>query len=124
MTRSGVAAIVVAGLLSSTASAQVAQTAISAASKAMGIENLNSVYYYGTGANGNLGQNNNANQPWPLTPLNDYRRAIDFSQPASRATALTLAVSVVTNQLDSAVFNQNITPTNTAWAQQLEIWIT
>jgi glyoxylase-like metal-dependent hydrolase (beta-lactamase superfamily II) len=124
MTRTLVALIALAGMTASTAAAQDAKTAVSAASKAMGVENLSSVYFYGTAANGNLGQNNNANQPWPLTPLNDYRRAIDFSQPASRATALTMAVSVVTSQLEPGVFNQNITPANMAWAQQLEIWIT
>jgi glyoxylase-like metal-dependent hydrolase (beta-lactamase superfamily II) len=122
MTRRLVVLIALTGLMSSTAAAQDA--IVSAASKAMGVDNLSSVYYYGTAANGNLGQNNNANQPWPLTPLNDYRRAIDFSQPASRATALTLAVSVVTSQLEPGVFNQNVTPANMAWAQQLEIWIT
>ena len=124
MTRTLIAALALVGLLPSAAIAQYAKAVVSAASKAMGVENLSSIYYYGTAANGALGQNNNANQPWPMTPLNDYRRAIDFSQPASRATALTLAVSVVTSALEPGVFNQNITRDNMAWAQQLEIWIT
>ena len=123
MSRIGLAVLVL-GLAASTAAAQDAKTVVSNAARAMGIENLTSIHYYGTGANGNLGQNNNANQPWPLTPLNDYSRAIDFAQPASRATALTLAVSVVTSRLEPGVFNQSITPANTAWAQQLEIWTT
>ena len=123
MTRTLVAALVL-GLMSSTAMAQDAKTVVSAASKAMGVDTLTSISYYGTAGNGSLGQNNNANQPWPMTPLNDYRRVIDFSQPASRATALTLAVSVVTSALEAGVFNQNITPQNMAWAQQLEIWVT
>jgi glyoxylase-like metal-dependent hydrolase (beta-lactamase superfamily II) len=111
-------------LTASTAGAQDAKTVVGNAIKTMGVGNLNSIHYYGTGANGNLGQNNNANQPWPMTPLNDYNRAIDFTQPASRATALTLPVSVVTNRLEPGVFNQNITPANDTWAQQLEIWVT
>jgi hypothetical protein len=41
---------------------------------------------YGVAQNGNLGQNNNSNQPWPMSAANDYVRAIDFTQPASRAT--------------------------------------
>jgi glyoxylase-like metal-dependent hydrolase (beta-lactamase superfamily II) len=124
MRRTLVAALALVGVMSSAAAAQDAKAIIGAASKAMGVDTLTSIYYYGTAANGNLGQNNNANQPWPMTPLNDYRRAIDFSQPASRATALTMAVSVVTSQLEPGVFNQNITPANMAWAQQLEIFIT
>ena len=56
----------------------------------MGVDGLNSIHYYGAGANGNLGQNNNANQPWPKAAANDYVRAIDFAQPASRATWATL----------------------------------
>ena len=124
MIRKWGATMLVAGLMASTAAAQDAKSVVANASKAMGIETLNSIHYYGTAANGNLGQNNNANQPWPMTPLNDYSRAIDFTQPASRATGLTLAVSVVTSRLEPGVFNQNITPANTAWAQQLEIWVT
>jgi len=118
------AALLVVGLMASNAAAQDVKTVIANASKAMGIEGLDSIHYYGTGANGSLGQNNNAGQPWPMTPLNDYNRIIDFTRPASRATALTLAVSVVTNRIDPGVFFQNITPANTAWAQQLEIWTT
>jgi glyoxylase-like metal-dependent hydrolase (beta-lactamase superfamily II) len=124
MIRKWAAAAGVAALMTSSAAAQDAKTVVANASKAMGIEGLNSVHYYGTGANGNLGQSNNANQPWPMTPVNNYVRAIDFTQPASRATGLTLAVSVVTNRLEPGVVNQSITPSNTAWAQQLEIWIT
>ncbi len=116
--------IVLAAAVASPALAQDARTVVANASKAMGVETLNSIHYYGVAQNGNLGQNNNANQPWPMTPLNDYRRAIDFTQPASRATALTLAVSVITNRLEPGVFNRNITPANAAWAQQLEIWTT
>jgi glyoxylase-like metal-dependent hydrolase (beta-lactamase superfamily II) len=118
------AIILVVGLMTSTAAAQDAKTVVTNASKAMGIETLNSIQFYGTAANGNLGQNNNANQPWPMTLLNDYNRAIDFTQPASRATGLTMAVSVVTSRLEPGVFNQSITPANAAWAQQLEIWVT
>src|SRR5580704_16591506 len=71
-----------AGLLSQTVSAQV----VANASKAMGIDGLNSIHYYGVAENGNLGQNNNSNQPWPMAGANDYVRTIDFTQPASRAT--------------------------------------
>src|SRR5665213_475965 len=75
-------------------SAQDAKTVVGNASKAMGVDGLNSVHYYGVAENGNLGQNNNAYQPWPMTAANDYVRTIDFTQPASRAAWMTYAVPV------------------------------
>src|SRR5580704_15680565 len=109
-----------AGLLSQTVSAQV----VANASKAMGVEGLNSIHYYGVAQNGNLGQNNNANQPWPMAAANDYVRAIDFAQQTSRATWTNYAVPVTGGAAAMAPGQQNITPQNTAWAQQLEIWTT
>src|SRR5262245_16036613 len=111
-------------LLTLTVTAQDAKTVISSASKAMGVEGLNSIHYYGVAQNGNLGQNNNANQPWPMAAANDYVRAIDFNQPASRATWSNYAVPVQGGTAALTPGQQNITPQNMAWAQQLEIWIT
>ena len=45
--------------------AQDAKTVVANASKAMGLDGVTSLYYYGSGANYSLGQNNNANIPWP-----------------------------------------------------------
>src|SRR5262245_46330754 len=94
MVRKWLVAMVVAGLAVSTASAQDAKAVIANASKAMGVDGLNSIYFYGTAQNGNLGQNNNSNQPWPMAAMNDYVRAIDFTKPTSRATWATYAVPV------------------------------
>jgi glyoxylase-like metal-dependent hydrolase (beta-lactamase superfamily II) len=124
MTRALVAAIAIIGVLATPVAAQDAKTVISNASKAMGVDGLNSIHYYGVGQQGSLGQNNNANMPWPLTPLNEYVRAIDFTQPASRATARTWAVSVINNRAGEGAFNQVVTPASTSWADQLEIWTT
>src|ERR1700681_4319474 len=124
MKRALVGALGLAIALSQTVAAQNAKAVVDIASKAMGIEGLNSIYYYGTAQNGNLGQNNNSNQPWPLSGANDYTRAIDFTQPASRASWMTYAVPVTGGVATLAPGQQNITPQNTAWAQQLEIWIT
>ena len=120
MNKAWVVALALAGVWSQTASAQVVQNA----SKAMGIEGLNSIHYYGVAQNGNLGQNNNSNQPWPMAGANDYVRAIDFTQPASRATWQNYAVPVTGGVATLTPGQQNITPQNMAWAQQLEIWIT
>jgi len=128
MVRKWLVAVAVAGLAVSTASAQDAKAVIANASKAMGVDGLNSIYFYGTAQNGNLGQNNNSNQPWPMAAMNDYVRAIDFTKPTSRATWATYAVPVTGGRATlvqgTPQTQQLITPDTTAWGQQLEIWVT
>jgi glyoxylase-like metal-dependent hydrolase (beta-lactamase superfamily II) len=123
MNRAWAIALAVAGVLSQ-AAGQDAKAVVANASKAMGADGLNSIHYYGVAQNGNLGQNNNSNQPWPMAAANDYVRAIDFNQPASRATWVNYAVPVTGGPAAQTPGQQNITPQNMAWAQQLEIWIT
>src|SRR5262245_27972439 len=118
------AAIGVVVLTTSPAMAQDVKTVLASASKAMGVDGLNSVHYYGVAADYTVGQNNNANGAWPRRNLDDYDRTIDFTQPASRATAVTYAVPVTGGAAAQGAFNQNITPANNTWAQQLEIWTT
>src|SRR5262249_35834804 len=101
-----------------------AKTVISTASQVMGVEGLNSIHFYGVAQNGNLGQNNNSNQPWPMANASDYVRVIDFNQPATRATWQNYAVPVTGGAAALQPGQQNITPQNNTWAQQLEIWIT
>jgi glyoxylase-like metal-dependent hydrolase (beta-lactamase superfamily II) len=107
-----------------TAFAQTAEQVIAATARAMGTEGLNSIRIYGSGANYTVGQNNNANGPWPRTNLNDFQRWIDFTQPATRATATTWAVPVQGGAAAAAPFNQFAGPANLAWGQHLEIWTT
>jgi glyoxylase-like metal-dependent hydrolase (beta-lactamase superfamily II) len=103
--------------------AQDARTAIANATKAIGAEGVTSVTYFGSGANYNLGQNNNSQGPWPRTNLNDYRRTLDLSQPASRATAQTFGAPPQGTPAVAGTFNQVI-GANAPWPQQLEIWVT
>jgi glyoxylase-like metal-dependent hydrolase (beta-lactamase superfamily II) len=124
MFKKSIGVVVCVFLLCLTVSGQDAKTIISNASKAMGADGVNSVMFYGSGANFGLGQSNNANGPWPRTNLNDYTRAIDFMQSASRASAVTWSAPVTGGAAVQGAFNQNITSANTGWAQQLEIWIT
>src|SRR3989442_6430424 len=117
----------VAALLAPMSAAQdgrETKSVISNSSKAMGVDGLNSVTFYGAGANFTLGQNNNSNAPWPRANANDYVRTIDFMQPASRATWVTYAAPVTGGPAVQGNGQQNITPANAGWAQQLEIWIT
>src|SRR4051812_19279544 len=99
-------------LVATAVSAQDAKTVIANASRVMGVDGLNSIYFYGSGQTFNIGQNNNSNQPWPQTPLNDYVRAIDFTVPASRATWRTYAIPVTGGAAALAPGQQNITPTS------------
>src|SRR5215813_10287765 len=115
--RRTIVALALVGALIQTVAAQDAKTVISTASQAMGVEGLNSIHYYGVAQNGNLGQNNNANQPWPMANASDYVRAIDFTQPASRATWVNYAVPVTGGAATQTPGQQNITPQNMTWAQ-------
>jgi glyoxylase-like metal-dependent hydrolase (beta-lactamase superfamily II) len=120
-----VAALTLTVALSQTAAAQDARTVIANASKAMGIENVSSIHYYGVAGNGNLGQNNNSNQPWPMQAANDYVRTIDFTQGASRATWMNYAAPVTGGPATLTPAQQIIRPQdNMTWAAQLETWIT
>jgi glyoxylase-like metal-dependent hydrolase (beta-lactamase superfamily II) len=106
------------------AAAQTAEAVVAQSARAMGIEGLTSIKMWGSGASFTVGQNNNANGPWPRTNLNDFNRWIDFTQPATRATAVTWAVPVTGGIAAQAPFNQYAGPANLAWGQHLEIWTT
>jgi glyoxylase-like metal-dependent hydrolase (beta-lactamase superfamily II) len=111
-------------LLAAPALAQNARTVIADATRAMGLDGVTSLYFYGSGATYSLGQNNNANGPWPKTPLNEYTRAINFATGATRATWTTFATPVTGG---AAALNSNGQQSATAtspWAQQVELWIT
>ena len=77
------AAMLVAALASS-AAAQDARTTIAAASKAMGVETLNTVEYSGSGADFTLGQAYSGTSPWPKFIDKTYTRQVDFRVPASK----------------------------------------
>ena len=124
--------LVVAGALMTVVSlpsgklvAQDAKAIIAGASKAMGADGLNSITYSGSAANGNFGQSKTIAGPLAVTTITNYTRAIDLTQPASRATGATMPPAIPGAPPPTpGMFNQNITPTNTAWTQQLEIWVT
>src|SRR4051812_30876804 len=124
MTKQCVGVLVLAVSVAAPAAAQDAKAVLTAASKAMGMDNLTSITIYGSGASYNLGQSNNANDAWPRNNLNDYQRSIDFVTGTSRATAVTWGAPVTGGPSAQGAFQQNIGPNNMAWTQQLEIWTT
>ena len=128
MVRKWLAAMAMVGLAVSTASAQDAKTVLANASKAMGVDGLNSIHFYGTGAERQPRPEQQRQPAVADGDANDYVRAIDFAQPASRATWVTYAVPVTGGRAalarDAADAAEHHAGQTTAWAQQLEIWIT
>jgi hypothetical protein len=123
-------------LLSTNATAQNTNLAITAASRAMGVDNLNSITYSGTARNGAFGQSKSIGEPMGpvnVTQITEYTRTINFVTPSeptavvSRATGPTQppAVPGVPPQ-PTGVFNQNITAqqAGASWGQALNVWTT
>ena len=69
-------------------SAQDAKTVVDGAAKAMGVVNLGSVRYTGSGLNFALGQAVNPSSRWPKFNVKTYERVIDFDAGASSQTIL------------------------------------
>ena len=123
-------------VLSQGLAGQNAGPALSAASKAMGVDSLHSITYSGTARNGAFGQSRSIGDPMGpvnVTRISQYTRTITFGKPAeagalvSRATGPTeLPIVPGVPPQPPGVFNQNITGTQatTTWAQALNIWTT
>ena len=130
-----VAALLVT-LLSTGTATQNASSVVAAASKAMGVDTLNSITYSGTARNGAFGQSKSIGDPMGpvnLTRITEYTRTINFGQPGdasalvSRATGPTQPPTVPGVPAPMpGVFNQNITGTQASsnWNQALNIWTT
>jgi glyoxylase-like metal-dependent hydrolase (beta-lactamase superfamily II) len=133
-TLAGAALVVI--LLSIGAAAQNASSVVGAASKAMGVDSLNSITYSGSARNGQFGQSKAIGTP--LAPVNTtvitmYTRTINFGPSADRAALVSRATG--TTQPPTVpgvpapmpgVFNQNITgmQVDTNWNQALNVWTT
>src|SRR5262249_21474913 len=64
--------------------AQDAKTVLADASKALGVEALNTVEFSATGFDFVLGQAYSPSSPWPRFINKTYTRALDFRTPASK----------------------------------------
>src|ERR1700685_2298056 len=116
-------------LLTSSAGAQDAKTVADGAAKAMGVLNLGSVRYAGSGLNFALGQAVNPSSPWPKFNVKTYERVIDFDAGAASQT-------MVRTQGENPprgggqqpiVGEQNQTQINgfsQPWTSKFEVWVT
>jgi glyoxylase-like metal-dependent hydrolase (beta-lactamase superfamily II) len=68
----------------SASSAQDARSVLQTAATAMGVNNMKSIQYTGTGWQGMVGQNFSPDQDWPRVNLTSYTRTIDFDTMSSR----------------------------------------
>ena len=73
-----------AALMAGSAAAQDARSVLQAAATAMGVTNMKSIQYSGTGWQGMVGQNFAPDQDWPRVDLTSYTRTIDFDTMSSR----------------------------------------
>jgi glyoxylase-like metal-dependent hydrolase (beta-lactamase superfamily II) len=115
---------------------QEANAVLAAASKAMGLDNLNSITYSGAARNGAFGQSKRIGEPMGavnLTRITQYTRTINFSAPSDRAALVSRATGPTEPPTvpgvpppSPGVFNQNITgeQAGSNWAQALHIWTT
>lgn len=125
MWKTAAATAVLTVALTGSAAAQDAKTVIEEATLALGAAGMTSVVYSGAAATGNFGQSRTISFGLASTSIRNYTRAIDFTQPASRTIGDTIPPAVRGGPPPQpGTLDQIITPANTAWAQQLQIWVT
>ena len=73
-----------AALMAGSTAAQDARSVLQTAATAMGVTNMKSIQYTGTGWQGMVGQNVAPDQDWPRVDLTSYTRTIDFDTMSSR----------------------------------------
>jgi glyoxylase-like metal-dependent hydrolase (beta-lactamase superfamily II) len=103
--------------LSATFQGQDGKTVVTAAVKAMGVENLKTVQISGSGSNAGIGQNINPNTGWPTVYVKSYVRQIDIDAGASSAQLVRIQNGAETQQ-------SQVIPANAAWDQRFDYWVT
>ena len=76
--------LILSAVMIAPASAQSVQSVLQATATAMGMENLTSIQYSGTGWQGRVGQNVSPDRDWPRIELTTYTMTIDFGAMSSR----------------------------------------
>ena len=124
----GTALAIVLWSVSGSALAEDARAVLSDASKALGVESLNTVEYSATGFDFVFGQAYNPSSAWPKFIEKSYTRAIDFRTPASKVDRIRLQGEnpprgggqqpIIGEQPQSQTI---IVDATTPWVQQLEI---
>lgn len=124
MWKTRAAATFVVVLLPASVFAQDARTVIDAASRAMGMEGMNSITYSGVAAAGNFGQSRTISFGLASTSIRNYTRTIDFARPASHATGEATPPVVRGGPAPQPGAYDETIAADSPWAQQLSIWVT
>ena len=110
---------------STAAAAQDAAAVVAEVTRAMGVTGLKAITFSGSAAFGNFGQSRTISFGLASTSIPIYIRTIDFERPASLAAGDTRPPQVRGGPPPQpGTYLQTITPADTAWAQQLQIWTT
>jgi glyoxylase-like metal-dependent hydrolase (beta-lactamase superfamily II) len=116
-----------AGSQSPSSAPRDADTVLADVATAMGAADVDSITLSGTAwriRNGFM-QTPSANPPWPSRDeITNYRATIDLTQPALLATGDTFAQNIFFDPPVAGTHTVNVPSDQTAWAQQLEIWLT
>jgi glyoxylase-like metal-dependent hydrolase (beta-lactamase superfamily II) len=96
---------------------QDGKTVVSAAAKAMGVENLKTIQLSGSGSTAGIGQNINPNTGWPTVYAKSYVRQIDLDAGASSAQLVRVQNGADTQQ-------SQIIAANAPWDQKFDYWVT
>lgn len=105
---------------------QDAKTILSNVSKAMGAQNLKTVQYSGTATEFAFGQAVNPNSPWPGFTETSYTRTVNYETPAWRVDRVLAPVPPDRRGggLPPGPTQTVVIGPNTAWAQQVDFWMT
>src|ERR1700733_11844489 len=119
--------LAVMALMAQVALAQEARTVVDSAAKAMGVVNLGSVRYSGSGLNFALGQAPNPSAPWPKFNVKTYEGGIDFGAGATSQTMVRTQGEIPPHGggQQPIVGEQAQTQVNglkQPWASQFEVW--
>lgn len=120
MTKTRISLLVVMLLITFTAATfqgQDGRTVVTAAVKAMGVENLRTIQISGSGLNAGIGQNVNPNMGWPTVYVKSYVRQIDLGAGASSAQLVRVQNGAETQQIQ-------VIPAGAAWDQKFDFWLT
>jgi len=92
---------------------------LSNAAKAMGVENLRTISFSGTGSNAGdaVGQSRNPNVAWPVARMKTYSRQIDLDGLKSQVQLL--RVQDGRDQADTQIVDSN-----SSWNTQFAFWLT
>ena len=84
-------------LVTAPAAAQSVQSVLQSVATAMGMENVTSIQYSGTGWQGRVGQNVAPDRDWPRVELTSYTMTIDFDTMSSKEEYVREGGTQVTN---------------------------